>query len=279
MWGCGKSVNGTMMSCSSRHKVLYVAVHIGFLDLRFYFRPFDSHYEVHRRYCIAPEKSSFLSNQRSVMSVDPQSNVTDLLLGSVLRPASKRTNQKRGTLLKPRIIDALQKPYVNGSIEQIKYIGFDEKENQKRGTLLKPRIIDALQKPYVNGSIEQIKYIGFDEKENEDICLYFEDAFAMKQGTKDSHFLLDFMQLSRTQTSVSEVSVNLDGLTTTLKVNRSYCSSGEKRDVAILYLLSMQRVNGCSEHKAVSLILLGPCNYHLAYVYPCYTMDADGSYV
>ena len=52
LWGCGKLVNGTMISCSSWHKVLYVAVHIGFLDLRFYFRPFDSHYKVHRSYCI-----------------------------------------------------------------------------------------------------------------------------------------------------------------------------------------------------------------------------------
>ena len=81
----------------------HVAVHIGFLNLHFYFRPFDSHYEVHHRYCIAPEGSSFLSNQHSVMFVDPHSNVTDRLLGSVLRPPSKRTNQKCGTQLKSRI--------------------------------------------------------------------------------------------------------------------------------------------------------------------------------
>ena len=118
---------------------MYVAVHIGFLDPRFHFRPFDSHYEVHHRYCIASEGSSFLSNQHTVMSVDPQSSVTDLLLGSVFRPPSKRINQKRGTHLKPRIID-------------------------------------ALQKSYVNGSIEQIKYIGFGEEDSEDICLYFEDV-------------------------------------------------------------------------------------------------------
>ena len=233
LWGCGKLVNGTMMSCSSWHKVLYVAVHIDFLDLRFYFRPFDSHYEVHRRYCIAPQGTSFLSNQHSVMSVDPQSSVTDLLLGSVFRPPSKRINQKRGTQLKPRIID-------------------------------------ALQKPYVIGSIEQIKYIGFGEKESEGICLYFEDVFTMKEGTKDPHFLLDCMQLSRTQSSVSEVSVNLDGVITTLKVNRSYCSGvkvcgGEGCSYTVS---TKQRVNRCSEHKAMGLILSGPCNCHLAYVYP-----------
>ena len=59
LWGCGKLVNCTMMSCSSWHKLLYVGVHIGYLDLHFHFRPFDSHYKVHRRYCITSEGSSF----------------------------------------------------------------------------------------------------------------------------------------------------------------------------------------------------------------------------
>ena len=119
------------------------------------------------------------------MSMDPQSTLTDLLLGSVFRPPSKRINQKRGTQLKPRIIDVLQKPHVNASIEHIKYIGFSE--------------------------------------DHEDMCLYFEDAFALKEKTTDPHFLLDCIQLSRTQSSVSEISANLDGVITTLKVNRSYC--------------------------------------------------------
>ena len=73
------------------------------------------------------------------MSVDPQSTLTDLLLGSVFRPPSKRINQKRGMHLKPRIID-------------------------------------ALQKSYVNASIEQVKYIRFGEEGHEDVCLYFEDV-------------------------------------------------------------------------------------------------------
>ena len=233
LWGCGKLVNGTMMSYSSWHKLLYVAVHIGFLDLRFHFRPFDSHYEVHRRYCITSEGSSFLSNPHSVMSVDPQSTLTDLLLGSVFRPPSKRINQKRGMHLKPRIID-------------------------------------ALQKSYVNASIEQVKYIGFGEEGHEDVCLYFEDVFTMKEKTTDPHFLLDCIQLSRTQSSVSEISANLDGVITALKVNRSYCSGvkvcgGEGCNYTVS---TKQRVNRCSEHKTMGLILSGPCNCHLAYVYP-----------
>ena len=100
LWGCGKLVNGTI---SSWHKVLYVAVHISYLALRFYFRPFDSHYKVHHRYCIAPERSSFLSNQCSVMSMYPQSSMTNL----VFRPPSKRINQKCGTQLKPSFAKAI----------------------------------------------------------------------------------------------------------------------------------------------------------------------------
>ena len=53
---------------------------------------------------------------------------------------------------------------------------------QKRGTHLKPRIVELLEKPVVSGSIEQIKYIGLNE-EYEDLCAYFEDAFALKEST------------------------------------------------------------------------------------------------
>ena len=92
----------------------------------------------------------------------------------------------------------------------------------------------------------------------------------MKEKTTNPHFLLDCMQLSRTQSSVSEVSANLDGVITTLKVNRSYCSGvkvcgGEGCSYTVS---TKQRVNRCSEHTAMGLILSGPCNCHLAYVYP-----------
>ena len=78
------------------------------------------------------------------MSVDPQSTLTDLLLGSVFRPQKKRINHKCGMHLKPRIID-------------------------------------ALQKSHVNASIEEVKYIGFGEEDHEDVCQYFEDVFIMKE--------------------------------------------------------------------------------------------------
>ena len=47
---------------------------------------------------------------------------------------------------------------------------------------MKPRIVELLEKPVVSGSIEQIKYIGLNE-EYEDLCAYFEDAFALKEST------------------------------------------------------------------------------------------------
>ena len=46
-WGCGTSILGNRMLQLRWHKIIYVAVHLGFLDLLFNFRPFDSHYEVH----------------------------------------------------------------------------------------------------------------------------------------------------------------------------------------------------------------------------------------
>lgn len=124
-WGCGAIVDDIRMSQPAWHKILYVAVHLSFLDLSFIFRPFDSHYEVHRRYILTSLGESFLANPYSVMSVDPHSSVIDALLGLVHRPVSRNVTQKRGTQLKPRIIDLLEKPCVEGSIECLKFIGFN----------------------------------------------------------------------------------------------------------------------------------------------------------
>ena len=51
--GSGVSVNGTVMSQSAWHKILYVAVHLSLVDLNFAFRPFENHYEVHRKYVLS----------------------------------------------------------------------------------------------------------------------------------------------------------------------------------------------------------------------------------
>ena len=70
IWGCGKVVNDVPMSYVSWHNVLYAAVHIGFVDLQFHFRPFDRHFEVHRRYCISSLGSHYLSDPHALMSLD-----------------------------------------------------------------------------------------------------------------------------------------------------------------------------------------------------------------
>ena len=74
-WGCGVMVKGLKMSQSMWHKILYVAVHLELLDLSFTFRPFDSHYEVHRRYVLSKSGESFISTPHSVVSVSPYSYI------------------------------------------------------------------------------------------------------------------------------------------------------------------------------------------------------------
>ena len=49
-WGSGLYVNELMVSKQAWHKVIYVSVHMGFLDMTFDFRSYDSHHEVHWRY-------------------------------------------------------------------------------------------------------------------------------------------------------------------------------------------------------------------------------------
>jgi len=35
-WGCGKSIDSIVMSQLTWHKIIYVAVHVGYLDVRFF---------------------------------------------------------------------------------------------------------------------------------------------------------------------------------------------------------------------------------------------------
>ena len=61
MWGCGTNVNGIVMSKAVWHKIIYVAVHLGYLQISFKFRPFENHYEVHRRYNVTPAGKAFVT--------------------------------------------------------------------------------------------------------------------------------------------------------------------------------------------------------------------------
>ena len=65
-----------------------------------------------------------MSNPHAVMSVDPQSNVVDVILGIVQTSTFKRCHQNRGKQLKPRVIAALEGPWTEGSIDKIKFLGF-----------------------------------------------------------------------------------------------------------------------------------------------------------
>jgi len=46
-WGSGLYISDVRVSKPSWHKVIYVAVHVGFLDMTFGFYPYESHYEVY----------------------------------------------------------------------------------------------------------------------------------------------------------------------------------------------------------------------------------------
>ena len=100
-WGSGLYVNELKVSKQAWHKVIYVSVYMGFLDMMFDFRPFDSLHEVHRRYFLSLSGEEYVSNPHTVMSVDPQSNVVDVMLGAVETAPFRKCHQNRGKQLKP----------------------------------------------------------------------------------------------------------------------------------------------------------------------------------
>ena len=52
-----------------------------------------------------------------------------------------------------------------------------------------------------------LKYLGFGEEfKNKDICFYFDDCFSQSGSSNDPHWLVNFIQLSRSQTKVKEIS-------------------------------------------------------------------------
>ena len=174
-WGCGIMVKGLKMSQCMWHKILYVAVHLGFLDLCFKFRPFDNHYEVHRRYVLSKLGESFISTPHSVVLVSPYSNIAEIILGV--------------THSKP-----MQKPI------------------HKYGVQLKPCITAALESLWIEETVDCLKYLGFGEEfKNKDLCFYFDDCFSQSGATNDPHWLVNCIQFSRSQTKVKEISASLNG--------------------------------------------------------------------
>jgi len=232
-WGSGVYVNDVRVSKPSWHKVIYVAVHLGLLDMTFDFRPYENHYEVHRKYLLTAAGEKFLQNPFAIMSVDPQSNVVDVMLQVVER-----------------------KSYA--------------KCHQNRGKQLKPRLIAALEGCWIEGSLERLKFIGLGGEELDDMCLYFRDCFSLSEATKKPHYLLNILQLSRSQAVVKPITVCIDGVTTELMANRAYCSgvkvcAGEGCTHTVS---TKQRTNRCTQHKTAALVSTGPCNCYITYVYP-----------
>ena len=236
MWGCGTNINGIVMSKAAWHKIIYVAVHLGYLDLSFKFRSFKNHYEVHRRYNVTSAGKVFVLKPHSVVSVDPHSSIIDMLLGAVSKIAQPSTH-KRGTQLKPHLISAMEGPWTVGNIENLKFLG--SSTDSEHDLFIKP--------------------------------IHFDDCFSLFTGMKDPHFLLQYIQFSHSQTTTNEMSFCLGGVEITLLVNRSYCSGvkvcggGENRQYAVS---TKQRLNRCAEHGDMALVPTGPCTCHLAYVYP-----------
>ena len=96
-------------------------IFVGFLDMMFDFQPYESYHKVHRRHFLSLSGKEYVSNLHAVMSVDPQSNVIDVLLGTVETVTFRKCHQNRGKQLKPRVIDILESPWTQGTIEKLKY--------------------------------------------------------------------------------------------------------------------------------------------------------------
>ena len=69
--------------------------------MTFNFRSYDSHHEVHQRYFLSLSGEEYVSNPHTVMSVDPQSNVVDVILGAVETAPFRKCHQNHGKQLKP----------------------------------------------------------------------------------------------------------------------------------------------------------------------------------
>ena len=102
-WGCGTVIKGVNMSSNAWCKLIYVGVHLGLLNLSFIFRPFENHYEVHRRYLIAQLGEEFLVNPTAIMSVDPCSTTVDTIMihNEDISLQRKKITQGRGSQTKP----------------------------------------------------------------------------------------------------------------------------------------------------------------------------------
>ena len=222
------------MSSYSWCKVLYTAIHLCLLDLSFTFRAFENHYEVHRRYVLSSKGEQFLEKPTTVMSLNPSSTTIDRILASMqdITTQTKKSSQTRGAHMKPRLTKFF--------------------ETQK----------------WQQGDTDMLKFLGC-ETTNSEVCLYFPHVQDLPLATSDPHYLLHYLQLSRSQATTKEMKVNLDGKELVLLTNRSYCSgvkmcAGEGCD----YTVTTKQKNRCKEHPSMALQPTGPCTCHIVFIYP-----------
>ena len=231
-WGFCIYINGIRMGAFAWHKVICVAVHLLLLGISFVFRPFDNHIEIHRRLYLSSKRECFLANPTVVMSLDPLSTFVDRWLNASKDTAIHKKVYNKGTQMKPRIIQLLE---------------------EQRWKEVNP---DAL------------KYIGYED--DGDVCFYFPDCKTFPEATTDPHYLIKVPQICRSQATVKQIKATIDDEATILFVNRSYCS-GVKMCAAnqCTYTISnKQNINQCKDHPTSSLVSLGPCCYHMVYIYP-----------
>jgi len=111
------------------------------------------------------------------------------------------------------------------------------------------------------GDAEKLRNLGFGATStSREICLYFREAQNSPHATSDPHYLLHSIQLSRSQVTIKELEVNLDGKRTTLIMNRAYCSgvkvcAGEGCDYTVS---TKQKTNRCKTHRNMALQPSGP---------------------
>jgi len=150
-----------------------------------------------------------------------------------------------------------------------------KKCTQNRGSEIKPRLVKLIEnKMCKEGEIELLKYLGFGNKDDA-ICLYFPDSMKLPYATLDPHHHLQCLQLTRTQASVKELEVNLDGKKEFLATNRSYCSGVKvcANEECNYTVSTKQKINRCKEHLSMGLRATGSCSCHIAYMYPKYVKN------
>ena len=192
------------------------------------------HYEVHRRYSLSEGGREFLSAPRVVMSVNPHSYIIDRVLDDTREFTERRSIQNRGVQIKPRILKILE------------------------------------EELWQEGDPDKLKYFGHDIHDSNETCMYFSDCRILPIATKDPHYLLHLLQLSRTQATTKQLEIKVNGEDMALLCNRSYCAgvkvcAGE----GCKYTVSnKQRINRCKDHPGMALSSTGSCGCHLAYIYP-----------